>query len=52
MDAWQRSPFAMSAEDLDVHEAVMAIQRVLDACDLSAPAREALERAVGALRAG
>ena len=50
MDVWERSAFAMSASDLDIHEAVMAVERVLEQCELAQSARSALEQAVAALQ--
>lgn len=52
MEAFERSAFVTSAEDLDIHDALMAMQRVLDQRELGRAAREALERAVSALRGG
>jgi hypothetical protein len=50
METFDRSAFAMSTEDLEVQEALVAMQRVLDQDELTWRARQALERAVSALR--
>ena len=48
---WERSWFATSGSELDIREALTALDRVLEHRDLSAGVREALERAHAALRA-
>ena len=49
MVPWDRSPFALSPEDLDVQEALTAIRRVLDRVPVSEDSRSALRRAERAL---
>jgi hypothetical protein len=49
--AWERSNFAMTAPELEIHEALMAIARLLDGSDIGPAARRALSHAVDALRA-
>jgi hypothetical protein len=50
MGVWERSMFAMSGNEHEMHEAVVAMLRVLDNAGISDTARQALERAVSALR--
>jgi hypothetical protein len=50
MSTWDRSKFAMSGSEHEIHEAVVAMLRVLENAGISDSARQALERAVGALR--
>jgi hypothetical protein len=50
MDAWDRTDFATTADALDVHEARIALERVLESCRLEPTTREILEFAVVALR--
>jgi hypothetical protein len=51
MSAWERSHFAMSAADQEVHEAIMALLRVLQHAPVSESTRFAIQRALSALRA-
>jgi len=51
LGAWERSNFAMTAPELEVHEALMAISRLLDGSHIGAVARCALSHALDALRA-
>ena len=50
MGTWDRSMFAISGNEHEIHEAVVAMLRVLEKASISDAARQALERAVGALR--
>ena len=50
-EAWERSDFAMTVAELEVHEALMAISRLLDGNDIGPLARRALARAAYTLRA-
>ena len=50
MGSWDRSMFVMSGDEHELHEAVVAMLRVLENEGISDFARQALERAVGALR--
>ena len=50
-DAWERSPFAMTVAELEVHEALTAVSRLLDGSNIGPVARRALSVAVEALRA-
>ncbi len=50
MGTWDRSMFAMSGNEQEIHEAVVAMLRVLEHARISDSARQALERAVGELR--
>jgi hypothetical protein len=47
---WERSAFAMTVADLEIHEALMAISRLLDGSDIGPAARRALSLAAEALR--
>ena len=49
-DEWDRSDFAMSEEELELEEAVRAIQRLLDRPQLPRLTREALQSAVHVLK--
>ncbi len=49
--AWERSDFAMTVPELAIHEALMAISRLLDGSDIDPVARRALSHAADALRA-
>jgi hypothetical protein len=51
MSEWERSPFAMSAADQDVHEAIVALLRVLQHAPVSESTGFAIRRALSALRA-
>lgn len=48
---WERSHFAMTVAELEIHEALMAISRLLEGSDVGPVARRALSHAVDALRA-
>jgi len=52
MTDWEREPFARSPAELDLHEALLAVERVLERSDLKLMpgARQALEQAVWALQ--
>ena len=52
METFERSAFAMSAEDLEIHEALLAMQRVLEQDELTWKAREALVWIDRAIEAG
>ena len=47
--AWERSAFAMTAADLEIHEAVMAMSRLLDGDHVGPISRRALRFALNAL---
>ena len=47
---WDRSPFAMSVEELEVHEAVVTMTRLLDGKHIGPIARRALRYAINALQ--
>jgi hypothetical protein len=47
---WERSDFAMTVAELEIHEALMAISRLLDGEDIGPVARRALSHAADALR--
>jgi hypothetical protein len=49
--AWERSNFATTVPELEIHEALMAISRLLDGSDIGPVARRALSHAADALRA-
>jgi hypothetical protein len=51
MDAsgWTRGAFCMSPEELDLHEAALALRRVLDGSKLNREARHALEVALAVI---
>jgi hypothetical protein len=49
--AWERSDFAMTVPELEIHEALMAISRLLDGSDIGPVARRALSHAADTLRA-
>jgi len=51
MDAWDRSMLAMSASEHEMHEALRALQRLLEVRVVSPPVAEALRTAVRALQA-
>lgn len=51
LGAWERSHFAMTVPELEIHEALMAISRLLDGSTIGAVTRRALSQAVDALRA-
>jgi hypothetical protein len=48
---WERSHFAMTVAELEIHEALTAISRLLDGSNIGPAARRALSVAVEALRA-
>lgn len=48
--AWERSTFAMTAADLEIHEAVMAMSRLLDGDHIGPISRRALRFALNALQ--
>jgi hypothetical protein len=48
--AWERSIFAMTAADLEIHEAVMAMSRLLDGDSIGPISRRALRFALNALQ--
>ena len=48
--SWERSCFAMSAEELEIHEAVMAMSRLLDGDHIGPISRRALRFALNALQ--
>jgi hypothetical protein len=50
MDNWERTTFAMTPTELEIHDAVVAMERVLEHCELRKTTRSALEQAVWALR--
>jgi hypothetical protein len=50
IDEWERSDFAMTVAELEIHEALMAISRLLDGEDIGPLARRALARAAYTLR--
>ena len=47
---WERSCFAMSVDELEVHEAVVAMERLLDGSHIGPVARRALRFAINALK--
>ena len=47
---WERSDFAMTVSELEIHEALMAISRLLDGADIGPLTRRALARAAYTLR--
>lgn len=47
---WERSWFATSGSELDIREALTALDRVLEHSELSESVREVLARARAALR--
>lgn len=49
---WERNLFAMSGDELDKHEARMALERVIDHCGVSEDARRVLQQAVEVLTEG
>ena len=49
--AWDRSCFATSPEDLEIEEAIRAIERVIDTDKIHATTRVSLRMALEALRA-
>ena len=49
--AWERSDFAMTVAELEIHEALTAISRLLDGSHIDPVTRRALSVAVEALRA-
>ena len=51
MSDWERFPFALSAAEQDVHEAIMALMRVLQYTAVSESTRFAIQGALNALRA-
>jgi hypothetical protein len=51
LGAWERSLFAMTVEELEIHEALTAISRLLEGSHIGPAARRALSVAVEALRA-
>ncbi|MDH3213677.1 MAG: hypothetical protein OEM05_14445 [Myxococcales bacterium] len=50
MDAWERSRFAISGAEHEVHEAIMALLRVLQHARVSESTRFAIQGALSALR--
>lgn len=50
MSGWQRSDLVMTGSELEVQEALVAMQRVLDGGDLTSETREVLADALSALR--
>lgn len=50
MDEWERTAFAMTPAELEIHEAVIAMERVVEHCELRKTTRAALEHAIWALR--
>ena len=50
MSDWERSPFALSAAEHEVHEAIMALTRVLQHAAVSESTRFAIQGALNALR--
>ena len=51
MSDWERFPFALSAAEQDVHEAIMALMRVLQHTAVNESTRFAVQGALNALRA-
>lgn len=49
-EGWERQAFAMTVEELEVHEAMLAIARLLDGQQVSIGTRRTLERSLRALR--
>ena len=47
---WERSHFSMSVEELEVHEAIVAMSRLLDGDHVGTIARRALRYAINALQ--
>lgn len=47
---WERSHFSMTVEELEVHEAIVAMSRLLDGKYVGPIARRALRYAVNALQ--
>jgi len=47
---WDRSDFAMTVAEIEIHEALMAISRLLDGADIGPLTRRALARAAYTLR--
>jgi hypothetical protein len=50
MSVWERSNLTMTGSELEVQEALVAMQRVLDGAELNTEAREVLADAMSALR--
>jgi len=48
-EAWDRSDFAMTVEELEIEEARIAIKRLLDRRELAGDMRETLRNALSAL---
>jgi hypothetical protein len=48
---WDRSPFAMTSDELDIYEAVSALSRLLRSPSLPATTLEVLRHALEQLRA-
>jgi len=48
--AWERSSFAMSVQELEIHEAVLAMSRLLDGDHIGPISRRALRFALNALQ--
>ena len=51
MSDWERTPFVLSAAEHEVHEAIMALMRVLQYTALNESTRFAIQGALNALRA-
>jgi hypothetical protein len=51
MSDWERSAFALSAAEQEVHEAIMALMRVLQHTAVGESTRFAIQGALNALRA-
>ena len=50
MSVWERAPFAISLSDHEIHEAVLALRRVMDNTAIGAATRIALIQAIEQLR--
>jgi len=48
---WERSSFAMTVQELEIHEAVLAMSRLLDGDHVGPISRRALRFALNALQA-
>ena len=49
--AWERSDFAMTVSELEIHDTLVAISRLLDGSDIGPVTRRALSHAAYLLRA-
>lgn len=51
MEAWDRSPFALTPDELEVEEAIRAVERVIASEKITPSTRVSLRLALEALRA-